>query len=116
MSTPPRDAAGATVALLGAGYAGKRRALERIAAFGVHLVVIDEPGHWSESLVDERVARRWLAADVTGDPDADAAAVLAALRASGVHPDGVLTFWEDAVPTTARVATMSACTSSSAAG
>jgi carnosine synthase len=75
-----------------------------MAQLGARLVIVDEPGHWCESLVAEGVAARALAAPVTGDPDADAAAVLAALRAAGEHPDGVLTFWEDSVTVAARVA------------
>ena len=39
-----------TVVVVGAGYEGKRRCYERLAELGVHLVIVDEPGHWSESL------------------------------------------------------------------
>src|SRR5690349_4617512 len=71
---------------------------------GARLVIVDEPGHWSEALVDEGVAAAWLPAPVDGDPDHDAQAVLTALAGAGVRPDGVLTFWEDSVGTAARVA------------
>ena len=40
---------------IGAGYPGKRRAYERMAELGARLVVVDEPGHWSESLVADGV-------------------------------------------------------------
>jgi biotin carboxylase len=80
------------------------RALERVAALGAILVIVDEPGHWSQSLVADGIATAWIGAEVTGDPDRDAAAALAAIAAAGVRPDGVLTFWEDSVATAARVA------------
>ena len=94
----------AVVVVVGAGYEGKRRCYERLAALGARLVIVDEPGHWSESLADQIAGTQWLATPISGDPDADAAAVLGALERSGVRPDGVLTFWEDRVCEAARVA------------
>ena len=44
---------GATVVVVGAGYPGKRRIYVRLAELGARLVILDEPGHWSEALVDE---------------------------------------------------------------
>jgi biotin carboxylase len=96
--------AGATVLVVGAGYPGKRRIYERIAELGVRAVVVDEPGHWSESLVGDGLAASWVAAPVTGDPDADAAAVLEGLERDGSRVDGVLTYYEDSVCVAARVA------------
>jgi biotin carboxylase len=98
------SARGATVAVVSAGYPGKRRAYVRLAELGAELVVVDELGQWSESLAEDGVAEAWLAAPVDGDPDRDAEAVLAALARAGVRPDGVLTFWEDGVSVAARVA------------
>ena len=95
---------GATVAVVGAGYWGKRRAYVRMAQLGASLVLVDEPGHWSESLVADGVAAAWLPAPVDGNPDHDAAAVLEALAGAGVRPSGVLTFWEDSISAAARVA------------
>jgi hypothetical protein len=95
---------GPAVVVVGAGYEGKRRCYERLAALGARLVIVDEPGHWSESLADQIAGTQWLATPISGDPDADAAAVLGALERSGVRPDGVLTFWEDRVCEAARVA------------
>lgn len=95
---------GATVAVIGAGYEGKRRYYERLAALGAHLVIVDEPGHWSESLAAEVAGTKWVATPITGDPDADAGAILDALKRSGVRPDGVLTFVENYVREAARVA------------
>ena len=98
------SAPGATVAVVSAGYPGKRRAYVRMAELGARLFIVDEPGHWSEWLVGEDVAAAWLSASVDGDPDRDAEAVLTALDQAGVRPDGVLTFWEDSVGVAARVA------------
>jgi carnosine synthase len=95
---------GATVAVISAGYPGKRRIFERIAALGARTVVVDEPGHWSERLVADGVAAAWVPVPMTADAGTQAAAVLDALAAAGVHPDGVLSFWEFSVPVAARVA------------
>lgn len=94
----------ATVVVVSAGYVGKRRALVRMAELGARLVIVDEPGHWSESLVGDGIASQWLPAEVVGDPDRDAKTVLEVLAAAGVDADGVLSFWEESVPTVARVA------------
>ena len=95
---------GATVVVVGAGYPGKRRLYERIAELGARITVVDEPGHWSERLVADGLAARWVAAPIAGDADADAAAVVDALAAEGIRPDAVLTFWETSVPVAARAA------------
>jgi carnosine synthase len=83
--------AGRTIALVRAGYEGKRLQYERMAELGVRIVLLDEPGHWSESLAETGLAERWLPVAVTGDPDTDVAAVLDALARAGVQPDGVVT-------------------------
>ena len=95
---------GPTVVVIGAGYEGKRRCYQRLARLGARLVIVDEPGHWSRSLTDEITGTHWVAAPISGNPDADAEAILGALRRSGVRPDGVLTFWENSVCEAARVA------------
>ena len=95
---------GATVVVIGAGYQGKRHYYERLAGLGARLVIVDEPGHWSESLVAEIAGTTWVATPITGDPDVDAGAILDALEHSGVRADGVLTFVENYVCEAARVA------------
>ncbi len=95
---------GATVAVVGAGYEGKRRAYSRMAELGARVVLIDEPGHWSESLMSEGIVESWVAAPIVGDADRDARTVLDALDRATIRPDGVLTFWEDSVCVAARVA------------
>ena len=95
---------GATVVVVGAGYTGKRLVYRRLTELGARPVIVDEPGHWSESLVDEGLASAWIPAPVTGDPERDAGTILDALGRGGVRPDGVLTYWEDSVCAAARVA------------
>lgn len=95
---------GASVVVIGAGYPGKRQIHDRVKALGVHLVIVDEPGHWSMSLVDDGIADAWVGAEVTGDVGVDALAAVGALDAEGVRPDAVLTFYEDSVATAAHVA------------
>jgi CRP-like cAMP-binding protein len=51
----------ATVIVVGGGYEGKRRYYQRLARLGARLVIGDEPGHWSESLVDQIAGTQWLA-------------------------------------------------------
>ena len=99
-----RDVDGASVLVVSAGYPRKRPIYARMAELGARLVIVDEPGHWSESLVAEGIAARWLAAPTVGDADQDAAAVLDALERAGIRPDGVLTFWENSTNVAARVA------------
>ena len=94
----------ATVVVVGAGYPGKRRIYEHMAELGARLVIVDEAGHWSEQLVAEGVASHWIAVPVTGDADADGVAVVDALSAAAIQPEGVLTFWEFSVPVVARTA------------
>ncbi len=93
-----------TVLVVGAGYPGKRRVYERMAELGASLVIVDEPGHWSESLVADGVAAAWLAAPVTGDADRDAEAVVEAVDRAALKPDGVFNIWENSVCVAARVA------------
>jgi biotin carboxylase len=95
---------GSTVVIVSAGYEGKRRYYERLAGLGARLVIVDEPGHWSESLVTEIPGTKWIAAPISGNRDTDAEAILRALERSGVRADGVLTFWENSVCEAACVA------------
>lgn len=95
---------GKVVVVVGAGYEGKRKIHRRMAELGARLVIVDEPGHWSEALVAEGIAASWLAAPIVGEPDEDARAVIDALASAAVQPDAVLTFWENSIDVCARVA------------
>lgn len=86
------------------GYPNKRFVYERAAALGVELVLVARSDSWGQALVDEGVAARLLAADPSGEPEPAAAAIVAALGDEAESLDGVVTFWEDAVPATARIA------------
>ena len=97
---------GKTLAVISAGYLGKRRSYVRLAELGARLVILEEPGHWSAELVDDGVAVAWLPVAVTGDPDADAAARVTVSAEAGIRPDGVVTFWETSIGVAARVATL----------
>jgi len=97
---------GKTLAVISAGYLGKRRSYVRLAELGARLVVLDEPGHWSSSMVDDGLAVAWLPVPVVGDADTDAAAIVAALAEADIHPDGIVTFWEISIAVAARVAVM----------
>jgi biotin carboxylase len=96
--------AGSRIAVIEPGYESKRFVYERARALDVELVLVGYPGSWASRLVDEGVAARFLDGDASGDPESGASAALAALDPEAERLDGVVTFWEDAVPATARVA------------
>lgn len=96
--------AGARIAVIEPGYPAKRFLYERAGALGVELVLVGDRKSWARGLVDEGVAAGFLEADTSGIPDVAAAAVLAAIGDEAERLDGVVTFWEDAVPATARIA------------
>src|SRR5579872_6987032 len=96
--------AGSRIAVIEPGYPNKRFVYERAAALGVELVLVAKSGSWAHALLDEGVAARVLDADPSGEPDRAAEAMLAALGEEAESLDGVVTFWEDAVPATARIA------------
>ena len=91
--------------MIGGGYPGKRRAYVRMAELGARMIFVEEPGHWSESLLSEGLAHGWVPTSVVGDADQDARAALDALERAAVRPDGIFTIWESSVPVAARVAT-----------
>jgi carnosine synthase len=96
--------AGARIAVIDPGYVYKRFLYERADELGVELVLVGDSSGWARTLVDEGVAAALVDADLGGNPDNAARAAIAALGDEAPRLDGVLTFWEDAVPATARVA------------
>ncbi len=95
---------GARIGVIDPGSVTKRFLYERARTYGVELVLVGHPSSWAGTLVEEGIAAEFVAADTSGEPDEGARNVLAALSAERERLDGVLTFWEDAVPATARVA------------
>ena len=51
---------GSVVAVISGGYEGKRPIHVRMAELGARLVILDEAGHWSQSLVQEGIAAAFL--------------------------------------------------------
>jgi biotin carboxylase len=96
--------AGSRIGVIEPGYATKRFLYERAHAYGAELVLVGDAAGWARTLVEEGVAARLIDADASGDPDDGARAVLDVLGDEAERLDGVLTFWEDALPATARVA------------
>ncbi|MFH1725077.1 MAG: ATP-grasp domain-containing protein [Elusimicrobiota bacterium] len=93
-----RDALrGKRIAIVGAGYPGKRFVFERARELGVKIVLIDRPGSWAADLVDEYIAVDTL------HPENALAESLEELekRGLGAALDGITSFWEDDVPLTA---------------
>lgn len=95
---------GSRVVCIGIGYPAKRFIYERLAELGVRLVLVDHPGHWSESLVDEGLAERFLPIDVGAPLEDQAAETLAHLATLDAPVDGVCTYWEETVVVAALVA------------
>jgi biotin carboxylase len=96
--------AGTTIAVLGVGYPNKRFIYERAAELGVRLILIDQPGHWSEEFVTRGVADTFVPVDLYLDVPTQIELVLEGLAARSKDIDGVCTFWEDSVAVLARVA------------
>ncbi len=99
-----RVLAGARIAVISPGWVGKRFIYERAAGLGVDLVLVGEADSWARELVTEGIASRYLDMDLVGDPEVAASTILEVLADEVGLLDGVVTFWEDAVPATMRVA------------
>ncbi len=84
-------------------YPGKRPMYERARQLGVKLVVLDGPGHWTQSAVQEGLFEQFIEVDLQpANTLADRA--YQAVRQSGLRFDGVATFEEFAGPLTALLA------------
>jgi biotin carboxylase len=95
---------GSRIAVIEPGYVSKRFIYDRAHELGVELVLVADRTSWSQTLVEEGVAVSFVDADTAGHPDEAAGIVLAALGDETERLDGIVTFWEDAVPATARIA------------
>eukprot|EP00931_Biecheleriopsis_adriatica_P003088 TRINITY_DN10437_c0_g3_i1.p1 TRINITY_DN10437_c0_g3~~TRINITY_DN10437_c0_g3_i1.p1 ORF type:complete len:691 (+),score=136.76 TRINITY_DN10437_c0_g3_i1:166-2073(+) len=100
---------GAKIVFFTTGYEGKRFIYEKAHALGVKSILIDSADSWSRRLVDEGVATKFIALDMSQSSDVVFRQALAAIEALEQDPavgkvDGVATFAELSVPVTARLA------------
>jgi len=100
---------GATIVFFTTGYEGKRFIYEKAHAMGVRCVIVDSADSWSQRLVDEGVAVKFIALDFSKSSDKVFDEALAALEAAEKDPkvgriDGVATFAELSVAIAARLA------------
>eukprot|EP00440_Ansanella_granifera_P022679 gb/GFBE01024635.1/.p1 GENE.gb/GFBE01024635.1/~~gb/GFBE01024635.1/.p1 ORF type:complete len:671 (+),score=126.21 gb/GFBE01024635.1/:1-2013(+) len=100
---------GAKIVFFTTGYEGKRFIYEKAKALGVRSILIDSADSWSRVLVDEGVAERFIALDMSQTSESVFRQALSAIEALESDPkigkvDGVATFAELSVPVAARLA------------
>eukprot|EP00933_Yihiella_yeosuensis_P032052 TRINITY_DN25639_c0_g1_i1.p1 TRINITY_DN25639_c0_g1~~TRINITY_DN25639_c0_g1_i1.p1 ORF type:complete len:530 (+),score=96.62 TRINITY_DN25639_c0_g1_i1:34-1590(+) len=100
---------GATIAFFTTGYEGKRFIYEKAKSLGVRCVLLDAPGSWSERLVAEGVAVKFISIDMSLPSDEVFREALSKLEAAESDPqvgkiDGIATFAELSVAIAARLA------------
>jgi len=84
-------------------YIGKRHLYEHAREVGVNLVVLDGPGHWSQEAVQDGLFEHFIEVDLLPVETLPERA-FEAIRASGMHFDGIATFEDYAGPLTALLA------------
>lgn len=97
---------GAVLVFVTAGYRGKRFIFERAKELGVRSVILDGPDSWSQELVEEGVAEKFVPLDMSdGETLFDRALeAVKRVRAELGDLDGVVSFAEMAMPLVARLA------------
>lgn len=97
---------GAVLVFVTAGYRGKRFIFERAKELGVRSVILDGPDSWSQELVDEGVAERFVPLDMSDGETLFERALEAVkrVRAELGDLDGVVSFAEMAMPLVSRLA------------
>lgn len=85
------------ILLVASGYPSKQFVLEKLQELGYYVIILDAVKTCPDILVND-----WILADLK-NTEASIAAVKAYLSVEGNYIDGALTFWENAVPTTARI-------------
>jgi len=96
---------GSVIVFINAGYKGKQFIYEQARDLGVVCIIIDNPGSWSEALVEQGVVKKFLPVDMSAaDVEDRIMALIKGLEDEGLAADGVMTFWETAVPLAASVA------------
>jgi len=84
-------------------YLGKRHMYERAREMGVNSVVLDGPGHWTKESVQEGLFEHFIEVDLS-PTDTVAERAFEAIKATGLHFDGVATFEDNAGPLAALLA------------
>jgi len=99
---------GAVVVFFTAGYEGKRFIFERAHALGVRIVLIESADSWARELVEQGIIAKFIPIDMSQTSEGvynDALAAIEGLRNDPIGPaDGICTFVELSVPTSARLA------------
>lgn len=84
-------------------YAGKRHLYEHAREAGVNMVVLDGPGHWTQRAVQDGLFENYIEVDLH-PTETLAERAFTAIKASGLHFDGIATFEDGAGPLTALLA------------
>jgi carnosine synthase len=84
-------------------YIGKRPMYERAQQLGVSMVMMDGPGHWTQKATEEGLFEAYLEVDLH-PAETLAERAYAAVKASGLHFDGVASFDDNAGPLVALLA------------
>jgi len=96
---------GSVIVFINSGYKGKRFIYEKARDLGVVSIMIDSPGSWSEALVEEGILHKFIPIDLGAvDVKSQIVAAINGLADEGLAADGVMTFWETAVPLASAVA------------
>ena len=91
---------GKTILLVNTGSIKKRFVLQKIKKLGLTLIVLNkEPVGWAQAYVD-----KWLLADNSNHKECLEAVSKFVKENPQIHLDGIITFWEDDVLLTARLA------------
>jgi len=101
-------ARGATIVMVSVGLPGKRFTIERAAAMGLKVVVLEHHDSWSRSLVDEGLIAKFLPIDMSKGSEEVFREALRLIRELGKDgktgpADGIATFVELSVPMVARL-------------
>ncbi|MFN8381645.1 MAG: ATP-grasp domain-containing protein [Anaerolineales bacterium] len=84
-------------------YLGKRPMYEHARELGVNLVVMDGPGHWTETAVKEGLFEKFIEVDLLPAETLPERA-FTAIKATGLQFDGIATFEDHAGPLAALLA------------
>lgn len=103
------DLRGKVIVFVGAGSSPEKRSIyESVRALGVKSVVLDGPGSWASSMVEDNTIAGYYPVVFESDPEATLRNMCRAIASIavdiGAAPDGVCTFFEIAVPIATQLA------------